>query len=416
MHILLFILYFVVLSWILTRRSFFNDIRPRMLIAFFALRAATGCLHNWIAFKYYPNHGDIWLFFNDSFDQRYLLFHDLNAFWINNGNGQIASLSYLQHNIAEWTNLLFNYLSLDNFYINTLLFSFFTLGGHLALFRVFYERYGRDTLSAACMLFLPSVLFWTSCINTEGFIYPMLGWLFYTMHRSFNTGWTGARMIRTLLLTTLTILFRPAIAFGLLPAMALWTAAEKHLSRRTILATAAACILLVAALFWSSPGILHQIPRILSARQQEYQSLTGNSRIALPSLQPGWASLWNIFPQALFNGMLQPLPGAGGQKVYFFFSLELLTIWIISAIALVTTFIRYKAPSVFSAVCLLLALPGMLLIGYIIPFVGAIVRYRSIYLPFLLAPCLAALQCYPVFQKVNKLLTAQILKTSPFKN
>jgi len=398
MHILLFILYFAVLCWILTRRRFFRDLRPRMLIAFFALRVATGCLHNWIAFKYYPNHGDLWLFFNDSFDQRYLLFNDLNAFWINNGNGHIASITYLQHNIIEWTNLLFNFLSFDNFYINTLLFSFFTLGGHFALFRVFYERFGHNALSAACMLLLPSVLFWTSCIDSEGFVYPLLGWLFYTMHRSFRTGWSWVRIVRVLLLTALVILFRPAIAVGLLPAMVLWTAAEKQISRRTILAVTAACILLIAALFWSYPNVLHQIPRILSARQQEYQSLTGSSRIALPLLEPHWTSLWNIFPEALFNGYFQPLPGVGGQKVYFFFSLELFTIWIIAVIALVTIFIRRRTSSAFTAVCFFLALSGMLLIGYIVPFVGAIVRYRSIYLPFLLAPCLAILSSYPSFK------------------
>ena len=406
MHIFLFILYFAIVSWILTRRPFFRDIRPPMLIAFFALRVATGCLHNWIAFKYYPNHGDIWLFFNDSFDQRYLLFNDLHAFWINNGDGNIASLTYLQHNIIEWTNLLFNYLSFDNFYINTLFFAFFTLGGHFALFKVFYEKYGHDTLSAACILFLPSILFWTSCIDSEGFIYPLLGWLFYTMHRGFSSGWTWTRIVRVLFLAALVILFRPVIAGGLLPAMALWTAAEKHISRRTILAAIAASILLLAALSWLYPPILHQIPHILSARQQEYQSLTGNSRIALPLLQPNWISLWNILPKALFNGLFQPLPGVGGQKVYIFFSLELLTIWIIVIITLITSHL----PSFFSAVCFLVALSGMLLIGCIVPFVGAIIRYRSIYLPFLLAPCLAVLQSYPVFQKLNKRLTGYIFK------
>jgi hypothetical protein len=417
MHILLFILYFAVLSWILTRRPFFRYIRPPMLIAFFALRVATGCLHNWIAFKYYPNHGDIWLFFNDSFDQRYLLFNDLHAFWINNGNGSLSSLSYLQHNIIEWTNLFFNYLSFDNFYINTLLFCFFTLGGHFALFRVFYERYGHDTLSAACMLFLPSILFWTSCIDSEGFIYPMLGWIFYTMHRSFKTSWTWSRIVRVILLTALVILFRPAVALGLLPALALWTAAEKQISRRTLMVTSATFILLIAVLSWLKPGILQSVPRMLSARQHEYQALTGNSRIALPLLEPDWTGLVSIFPEALFNGLFQPLPGAGGQKVYLFFSLELLTIWIIMIIALTTTFIRKTSSISFPRTArswqfaaIFFALSGMLLIGYIVPFVGAIVRYRSIYLPFLLAPCLTTLRSYPILQRSNNLLTALILK------
>jgi len=412
MHILLFIIYTAVLGWILTRRPFFRDIRPGMLLAFFGLRVAAGCLHNWVAYKYYPNHGDIWLFFHDSFVTRHLLFTDFHAFWADN-----SALAYLPHNLIEWMHVLFNFLSFDNFYINTLFFSFLTLGGHIALFRVFYERFGHDALSAACMLLLPSVLFWTSCIHTEGIIYPMLGWLFYTLHRCFRTGWTPGRILLTLLLTGLTIFFRPAIAIGLLPALAWWTAAEIHLRRRTLLRAAAALVLLIALFSWLYPSILTLIPRTLSARQQEYQSLTGNSRIPLRLLEPTWTSMWHVLPDALFNGLFQPIPGAGGQKIYLFFSLELYAIWIIVALSLIKTSLhlithssKLTAQSSQLKACLLLALLGMLLVGYIIPFVGAIVRYRSIYLPFLLAPCLAALQTYRFFPKLKNALTSCIFK------
>jgi len=424
MHILLFILYAAILSWILTRRPFFRDIHPRLLIAFFALRVAAGCLHNWVAFTYYPGHGDIWRYFNDSFVQRHLLFTDLHAFWTSNWEG-IAAFSYLQHNIIEWTHILFNFLSFDNFYINTLFFSFLTLGGHVALFRVFYARFEHDALSAAAVVLLPSVLFWTSCMHTEGFLYAILGWLLYTMHRTFSVGWTGGRIALVLLLTALAILFRPAIAVGLLPALTVWTAIERQISPRTILLTAGALILLIAGLSRFYPDMLNILPRTLSVRQQEYQSLTGNSRIPLPALHPDWASLWKVLPAALFNGWFQPLPGAGGQKVYSFFSLELLVIWITAILALLMALTRYLTHTqtqypplsqlrsqhiALSATCLLLALPGMLLIGYIIPFVGAIVRYRSIYLPFLLAPCLACFQHFRFYEKLNNWLTRHILK------
>jgi hypothetical protein len=41
-----------------------------------------------------------------------------------------------------------------------------------------------------------------------------------------------------------------------------------------------------------------------------------------------------VLPDALFNGLFQPTPGAGGQKIYLFFSLELYAIWIIALLAL----------------------------------------------------------------------------------
>jgi len=48
----------------------------------------------------------------------------------------------------------------------------------------------------------------------------------------------------------------------------------------------------------------------------------------------------------------------------------------------------------------------MLLIGAIVPFAGAIVRYRSLYLPFLLAPCLHSLLHWPPLRRLNQRLAA----------
>src|SRR5258708_37220774 len=161
MHILLFLFYAVVLSWVLLKRRFFSDIRPVWLIFFFALRVAIGCLHNWIAYKYYPHQGDIWLFFRDSFVTRHELSIGFSVFWADN-----SSLASLPHNLIEWMHVLFNFLSFGNLYINTLFFSFFTLGVPIALFRVFNSRFRNALLSACCLLLLPSPLFSPSSIHT----------------------------------------------------------------------------------------------------------------------------------------------------------------------------------------------------------------------------------------------------------
>ena len=415
MHIFLFIFYAVVLGWVLTKRPFFREIKPAVLIAFFALRVAIGCLHNYIAYKYYPHQGDIWAFFRNSFITRHELSMGFPVFWADN-----SSLASLPHNLIEWTHVLFNFLSFDNFYINTLFFSFLTIGGHIALFRVFYEQFGRGALSAICMLLLPSVLFWTSCIHTEGIIYAILGWLFYTVHQCFTKGWTPGRIIRGLFLTALVLFFRPALAIGLIPALALWISGEMNIRRTTFFATAAAIILLIIGLHIYLPHVLDTIPQTLSARQQEFQSLNGNSRIPLPDLQPTWHSLREILPDALFSGFFQPLPGTGGQKIYLAFSIELMAIGLVAAIAFAIFVINgvrghqpyptFLYPRFFAASSLLLAFLTILLIGCIIPFVGAIIRYRSICLPFLLPPYLATLHDYQKYRILNNRLIRFIFK------
>ena len=418
MHILLFIFYAAALSWLLLKGPFFKDIRPGILLAFFALRVAMGCLHTWVAYKYYPHQGDIWLFFQNSFTTRHQLSRGLSFFWAH--NSYLVHPVYLTHNLIEWMHILFNFLSFDNLYINTLFFSFITLGGYIALFRVFYEQFGRDALSAVSMLLLPSVLFWTSCIQTEGIIYPMLGWLLYTLHRGFKAGWTPARIIRGILLTALVIFLRPALAIGLLPALAIWMGGEMQIRRTTFFIGAGALILLIIGLHTYKPDLLNNIPRMLSARQHEFQVLNGNSRIPLPDLKPNWNALRDLIPDALFNGFFQPLPGAGGQKIYLVFSVELMAIGLITGLSFLVFLVNgarggqpfptFHYPRFFAAACLFFAFLGILLIGCIIPFVGAIVRYRSIFLPFLLPPYLATLHDYKTPRMINNRLISRIFK------
>ncbi len=95
MHILLFIFYMVVLCYAITRMNFFRNsrIRPGVLLGLFILRVATGCLHNLVAYRYYPHHGDIWTIFQESFITRQELLSNFHSFLSDNSNWE-----YVQHN------------------------------------------------------------------------------------------------------------------------------------------------------------------------------------------------------------------------------------------------------------------------------------------------------------------------------
>jgi hypothetical protein len=114
----------------------------------------------------------------------------------------------------------------------------------------------------------------------------------------------------------------------------------------------------------------------------------------------------------LRNGLFEPLPGSGGQHIYLLFAVELLLVWAISVTALLRRLMPQRssgkfpdAARPFARCCIGFALIGMLQIGLIIPFAGAIIRYRSIYLPFLVAPCLFYLRNWQPFQTLNAWLS-----------
>jgi hypothetical protein len=365
------------------RLPFFRNsgIRPGVLLSLFSLHVLTGCLHNVIAWRYYPLHGDIWAYYDNGLDLTHKLHTDFHAFLSDN-----STLDYFTHNSLAFIHMFLDLFSLQNIYINTLLFSFPVFLGNTALFRVFRRHFPESPLTALSVYLLPSTLFWTSCIHREGALYMLLGFLLY--------GLDNRRIILTCCCFLLIAYFRFVVALTLLPAILIiiWPAIPARARRIGVVAGTAPVLLTILL---AGPIILG----ILAHRQQSFQELEGHSRIFLPMLDGTVANFLHTLPVALFNGWLQPLPGAGGQKIYMVFSLELLAIWAIVCTAAIRRLItptpdpksrdpkRIGAPR-FSAACTIFALLGMLLIGLIIPFVGAIVRYRSIYLPFLVAPSL----------------------------
>ncbi|HXB92349.1 MAG TPA: hypothetical protein VNU72_08670, partial [Puia sp.] len=152
MHVLLFIAYSVALGYGILRVPFFRNcgIRRRWLLLFFALHVIVGCVHTIIAFRYYPGHGDTWEYFGHSFRGRHLLVSDFQLFL----NDKLTA-NYLTQNGLVLVEILFNFLSFDDIYINTLLFAFPVFLGNIALFSVFKRRFPGDSLTALTAILLP---------------------------------------------------------------------------------------------------------------------------------------------------------------------------------------------------------------------------------------------------------------------
>ena len=379
MHTLLFIFYSIVCGLAICRMPFVRNsgIRPALLLGLFALHVLAGLLHNIIAYRYFPGHGDIWDYFWKSFLYRHRLVSDFDAFLADN-----STFTYVSHNGLIYIQMILNVFSFDHMDIDTLLFAFPVFMGNIALFRTFRERFAGDPTAAFTVFLLPSVLFWTSCVYREGILYMLLGFFLLALHRLLTTGFQTGRFLRCAICLLVTAYFRIGFALTLLPALFIWCWLEKPTARPLLRKTAAAAIaaMLLILFFFS-------IPQVLASWQKEFYDLQGHSRLALPALDGSWSGLILTLPDAAFNGLFQPLPGAGGQPIYLVFSIELLILWAVAVLAI----LRRPALPPFSIFCLVFALTGMLLVGLFVPFAGTIVRYRSIYLPFLLAPFLHAL-------------------------
>lgn len=442
MHILLLIVYGALACYGIWKMPFLrkSGIRPSWLLLLFAVHVLTGWLHNWIAWHYFPGHGDIWDYFSKCFLYRQRLVSDWNLFVYGN-----STWTYLSHNSIIFVQMLLDLLSADDMTINTLLFALPVFIGNVALFRVFQRHFAGSTLASACVFWLPSVLFWTSCIYREGMLYMLLGFLFFHLDLFLtpaqNSGESNLtqhshprprrHLIYSLLLLALIAYFRITVAIILIPALLLFLPPPRR--RRTVILAFSAIFILTLSI----PGLRAAVLHTLSAEQALFQVLDGHSRLSLPPMTGTLTSLIHTLPAAIRNGFFEPLPGSGGQRIYLVFSIELILIWLVALLALITrlttankttlpppppppppptsppppTPAQPPGPNVSPAsspAFIFLALAGMLTIGLTVPFAGAIVRYRSIYLPFLLAPALHSLRHLRPIQTLDTLLTNRL--------
>src|SRR5258708_4208061 len=314
MHILLLILYYILCAYGVAKLGFVrkSGIRTAILQLLFAIHAATGWLHNAIAYRFYPGHGDVWDNFEKSFMYRHRLLSQY-PLWRSDND----SWSHISHNGIIYIQMLLNCFSLNSLAVNTLLFSFAVFLGSVALFRVFRHRFPDDILTASTVFLLPSVLFWTSCIHREGVLYLLLGFLLFHTDRLLTRGFNLRQAAYVLILFIGIVFFRLAVAITLLPALYCWMAAGKRRSSRKFLLAGIVIGILVMVLVL--PAI--SLPTTVAHWQKEFMDLEGHSRLYLPALNRSWDSLINVLPVAILTGWFQPLPALAGQPIYWAFSL-----------------------------------------------------------------------------------------------
>ena len=110
-----------------------------------------------------------------------------------------------------------------------------------------------------------------------------------------------------------------------------------------------------------------------------------------PPLEPNFKSFANNAPIALNHVFARPYLHEVKSFNYFLSAIEIIFIWLL----LLIWVFRYSANIIHYEIILFfltLSLIVLLVTGYIVPQLGALVRYRSIYLPFIIVPLMCSIQ------------------------
>lgn len=294
------------------------------------------------------------------------------------------------------TNLIIKLVSVfdiftgGRYYSNVVLYNFLIFFGHIGLYRVFKSVYAAPKWLLIAVVFLfPSLLFYGSTIHKEGLMLAAMGVIIYNVYQLLQqSSFNWLRLFYMLCAFVMVFLFRNFIAFAMLPALVAWIIACKTKAPPFI--TFAGVYLTAAVLFFNIHRVLPGVnmPAYMVQKQSDFFALEkGNTTIQLNRLEPFAGSYIKNAPQSLQHSLLRPfITDISLSKLLLPLSIELLFYELL--IILYCLFKKEKLllsdPFVLFSICL--GLSVCLIIGYTVPVIGAIVRYRSIYLPLLLAP------------------------------
>ncbi|MEO9100423.1 MAG: hypothetical protein ABI267_08885 [Ginsengibacter sp.] len=320
---------------------------------------------------------------------------DYHSFWNN-----IRSIL-----IAKMLSV-FDIFSLKNFWINTLFFNFLIFFGCVALYKVFINLFPKCYYPLIFIIFLlPSALFFSAMIHRDGLIFLSISMIVYHLYFLLNyRSFSKKRILIISLFLILIFLLRNFVFIALISALVAWIIAHKFTKRAFL---SFVVIYLIAGILFFCSGLISSktdLPKYMSERQKSFIEVgkLANSNVPLQTLSPNFKSFIINAPQALNHALMRPYLSKIKNWQFAPFAVEILFFEILFLLFI----FFHKKKMVINPViyfCLFLGFSMMMMIGYTVPIIGSIVRYRSIYLIFLLIPIIG----YMDWEKILNLFKNQ---------
>ncbi len=356
---------------------------------FYGVKLVFGCVYGFI-FKRYYNGDDTWQLNNDSVQQYERLLTDPVLFFKElfmwppvssphplffNGSSYWQHLEYL---IVTKLIAPFNAISQGNYYVNLLLFNFLAFWGSWFLYRLIAQKFGKSHLQVVVVFLFPPALFWLSGYRSEGLIFLFTATLLFYFNKALAAASVKNTMLVAFSMLALLIL-RNSFAILVLPALLAWAWSVKR-KAHPLKSFAMVYGLLLALVITS--GIISKENNAFSPianRQHEFLLLKG-TRLPLTPLENNITSFLKVLPQAMGNVLLRPYLWEAKGALQWMVAIENLVVMLLLLLSVLVNRSRFLSSfnDPFVLTILMIVLTNYILIGYTVPFPGAIVRYKII--------------------------------------
>jgi len=324
-------------------------------------------------------------FISDLFQHHYQHSQALTFF-----NSESSYWKDLQYNILIKMLAVFNVFSRGHYYINVFFFNVVTFWGHYFLYKLLVDYFPAKKQLLFFIIFLfPPLLFWESGIRKDGLIFPAITGCIYYFAVYVNAGRKWKPLVFSICFFFFVFLIRNFVAMSLLPVfIAYYITINYH--KRTVPVFTITILTTVVLFFLTSYAPYNlNLPRQMADRQHKFQELKGNSVLPLEPLTDKVSSYINDLPSAVNHSYLRPYITEAKSPLLLISALENLLMILITVLAI----IQYRSllSILLNPLWMLMisfALINYLIIGYTVPFFGAVIRYRILFEVMLTIPLL----------------------------
>ena len=406
MYYLLFAAYLILFAWLVTKVKFFtrSGFSSSQLVIIFLLKVMAGIFYGWIGIYYgqMAQMIDTWAYHVESLKEYHLLTtHPIDFFTsLFHNSYEGGYTNFLSSKNSWWNDVKANFLikimavfdlfSFGNYYVNVIFYSFISLFGPMAVYRIMKDVFPRQKVPLLIAVFLvPSFIYWTSGLHKEGLIFVGLSLIMYHFYFGFKEKrFTAFRVLMVVVGVVLMLILRNFLVLPLISPIIAWMLCYRMKIKPVVVFTTvfAIFLLLFFTVKYIVPGV--DLPQSVVDKRQDFIQLQGHSSVAVNDLKPTFFSFLQNAPEAFSLSILRPYPSDVRHLLSLAAALETSAILLFF---LVFLFWRKKGVhlSPLLLFCIFFSVGVLFMVGYSVNNLGAIVRYRCIVFPLLLAPMAA---------------------------
>jgi hypothetical protein len=255
----------------------------------------------------------------------------------------------------------------------------------------------------SCFL-IPSFLYWTSGLHKEGLIFVGIALMVYHFYFGFKEGrFPVSRILMILFGFVLVLILRNFLIITLVAPIIAWFISQK-LNKKPLLVYGLVYAVFIFLFFIS--GSIHSkldLPQATVTKQKEFLRHKGGSSVPVRELEPDFISFIRNMPQALTLTIIRPYPSDVRHLLSLAAAVEINFLILLFVVFCIWHRNGSREPR-FVLFCILLAFGILLMVGYTVNILGAIVRYRSIVFPFLIVPMMARID----WKRIGSLIAPNI--------